>query len=114
MKRHEAKVDKTAHPDPWLEERLDRYDTWVREDRIPFSSRVVPVRESVETRQWVVPTERVLDLVRNARSFVLIDCDCRTHYQRCDHPVETCLLINDAADAVLERGIGRRVPLTEV
>jgi ferredoxin len=100
--------------DPWLEERVVRYDRWMREGRIPFSSKVVPVRESLETRQWVLPTERVLDFVRNARSFVLVDCDCRSHYGRCDNPVQTCLLINDAADAYLAQGIGRRVPLDEV
>jgi Pyruvate/2-oxoacid:ferredoxin oxidoreductase delta subunit len=108
------RADSADFEDPWLEKRLARYDAWVREGKIPFSSKVVPVRESVETRQWVLPTERILDFIRNARSFVLIDCDCRTHYQRCDHPVETCLLINDAADAYIAQGLGRQVPLEQV
>ena len=99
--------------DPWLEERLSLYDRWLRERRIPVSSKVVPVRESLETTQWVLPTERVLDLIRNARSCALIDCDCRSHYQRCDNPLETCFLLNDAADAYLESGEGRQVSLAE-
>jgi Pyruvate/2-oxoacid:ferredoxin oxidoreductase delta subunit len=99
--------------DAWLEERLSQYDGWLQERRIPVSSKVVPVRESLETRQWVLPTERVLDLIRNARSCALIDCDCRSHYRRCDNPVETCFLINDAADAYLENGKGRQVSLAE-
>jgi len=99
--------------DPWLEERLSLYDRWLQERRIPVSSKVVPVRESLETRQWVLPTERVLDLIRNARSCALIDCDCRSHYQRCDNPLETCFMLNDAADAYLENGEGRRVSLEE-
>jgi Pyruvate/2-oxoacid:ferredoxin oxidoreductase delta subunit len=99
--------------DDFVTDRLARYDKWYREGKIPFSSRVIPVRESIEGKQWIVPTEQVLELLRNARSFVLTDCDCRSHYQRCDNPVETCFLINDVADRYLEEGTGRRVSLEE-
>jgi len=96
-----------------LEKRLQRYDRWIAEGRIPFSSRVIPVRESLNTQQWVLPTEQVLEFLRNARSFALADCTCRTHYRHCDHPLETCFLINDAADAHLAQATARRVSLKE-
>jgi ferredoxin len=99
--------------DPPLEERLRRYDRWIAEGRIPFSSRVIPVRESLTTIQWVLPTEQVLEFLRNARSFALAACTCRTHYARCDHPVETCFTINDAADVHLAQGTARRLSLEE-
>ena len=63
--------------DTYLEKRLARYDRWVQEGRVPFSSKVVPVGESLATQQWVVPTEQVVEFLRNARSFALIDCECR-------------------------------------
>jgi Pyruvate/2-oxoacid:ferredoxin oxidoreductase delta subunit len=99
--------------DSSIEERLERYDQWVKEGKIPFSSKVIPVHESLTTQQWVLPTEQVLEFLRNARTFVLINCECRSHYQRCDNPVENCFLINDAADAYLKQGIGRTVSLEE-
>jgi hypothetical protein len=99
--------------DAHLETRLARYDRWVREGKIPFSSKVIPVRESVTGQQWVIPTEQVIDFLRNARSFVLIDCECRTRYMRCDHPVETCFLINDAADHYKAAGMGRDLSIEE-
>jgi ferredoxin len=99
--------------DPPLEERLRCYDCWIAEGKIPFSSRVVPVRESLTNLQWVLPTGQVLEFLRNARSFALADCTCRTHYGRCDHPLETCFLINDAADAHLAHGTARRASLEE-
>ena len=102
-----------APRDSSLEERLQRYDRWIAEGRIPFSSRVVPVRESLAALQWVLPTGQVLEFLRNARTFALAACTCRTHYGRCDHPVETCFLINDAADAHLARRTARRVSLEE-
>ena len=39
-----------------LEERLARYDEWIREGKVPTSSKVIPVRESLSVQQWVVPT----------------------------------------------------------
>ena len=79
--------------DTHLEERLARYDKWVREGRVPFSSKVIPVGESLATQQWVLPTEQVVEFLRNARSFALTDCECRSRYQRCDNPLEVCFLI---------------------
>ena len=102
-----------APTDPYLEQRLQRYDRWIAEGRIPVSSRVIPVRESLSTLQWVLPTAQVLEFLRNARSFALTDCSCRTRYRRCAHPTETCFLINDAADAHLAQGSARRVSLQE-
>ena len=99
--------------DPYLEKRLARYDKWVREGKVPFSSKVIPVRESLATQQWVMPTEQVIEFLRNARSFALINCECRSHYRRCDNPLEVCFLINDAADRYLAEGIGRFVSLEE-
>ena len=97
----------------YLERRLTRTNRWVQEGKIPFSSKVIPVRESLPTQQWVVPTEQVLEFLRNARSFALVNCECRTRYQRCDNPVEVCFLINDAADTTITEGLGRPIPLDE-
>lgn len=106
--------DETNAPqDTFIEERLAQYDRWVRDRRIPFSSKVVPIGESLATQQWVLPTEQVLEFLRNARSSALIPCECRTRYHRCDNPVDVCFVINDAADACVAQGIGRYVSLEE-
>jgi ferredoxin len=99
--------------DAFLDERLARYDKWYRGGKIPFSSKVIPVRESIAGKQWIVPTEQALEFLRNARSFAVTDCVCRSHYKRCDHPTEICFLINDASDAAIARSIARRLPLEE-
>ena len=56
---------------------------------------------------------QVIEFLRNARSFALIPCECRTRYHRCDNPVDVCFVINDAADACMAQGIGRHVSLEE-
>jgi hypothetical protein len=51
-------------------------------------SKVVPVREALDVKQWVLPTEQVVEFQRNARSFALTPCTCRSRYQHCNNPLE--------------------------
>jgi ferredoxin len=99
--------------DAYLEGRLTQYDAWVREGRIPYSSRVVPVREALNLQPWILPTEQVLEFLRAASSYALTDCACRTLYQRCDNPLEVCFLLGDAADQAIADRTARHVSLEE-
>ncbi|MDY6966622.1 MAG: hypothetical protein SVM80_11780 [Halobacteriota archaeon] len=106
-------TDSEESEDTYLEKRLARYDRWVKEGKIPYSSKVIPVGEPLETKQWVLPTEQVIEFLRNARSFALTNCVCRSHYQRCDNPLGVCFFLNDAADRYMAKGIGRYISLNE-
>lgn len=99
--------------DEWLEERLERYDGWIREGKIPTSSKVIPEPESLSDQQWVLPTQQVVEILRNARSFALAPCACRAHYNytRCNNPVEVCLYTNDVADKMVAEGKARYISL---
>lgn len=99
--------------DPFLEKRLVKYDQWLSGGQISCSSRVVPVAESLQARQWVLPTEQVLEILRNAGSAALQKCECRTHYGRCDKPLEVCFLLNGIADRFVAKGLARPVSLSE-
>ena len=106
------KLDKiNEFKDEHLEKRLAKYDGWIQEGRIPFSSKVIPVHESLELQQWVLPTEQVIEFLRNARTFALTECECRNHYQRCDNPTYVCFLINDVADSYVAEGRAQHVSL---
>jgi ferredoxin len=99
--------------DPYLDGRLAQVDAWLRDGRIGFSSKVIPVGEALDVRQWVLPTEQVLEFLRKARSFALTNCVCRSHYRRCDNPLEVCFLLDREADQAVSAGAARRVSLDE-
>lgn len=99
--------------DAYLEERFSQYDAWLKEGKIAFSSKVLPVRESLEAKQWVMPSEQVLELLRNSQSFALTQCECRVRYQRCDNPLEVCFLLDEVADQYVTDGQARRITLAE-
>ena len=95
--------------DAFLDERLNRYDKWLSEKKIAFSSKVIPIQESLSTQRWVLPTEQVEEILRKARSIALTPCECRMHYQRCDNPIDVCLLLNEIGDAYVKKGLARHV-----
>ncbi len=99
--------------DEELEKRLLKFDGWVKQGKIPSSSKVIPVRQSLGGLQWVLPTQQALDILRNSRSFALANCVCRTKHKRCDNPLEVCFYTNDVADQKVEKGLARRVDLQE-
>ncbi len=99
--------------DEELEKRMHMFDGWVKEGKIPSSSKVIPVRQSVEHLQWVLPTQQVMEILRSSRSFALADCLCRKKHQRCDNPLEVCFYTNDVADKKVDQGAARHVSLEE-
>lgn len=99
--------------DQHLIEILKKYDGWMREGKIPYAGKILPVREAFRIGQWILPTQQAIEILRNARSFALADCTCRAHYRRCNHSMDTCLLINDMADTFLEAGKAHRLSLAE-
>lgn len=99
--------------DQFLKERLDNYEKWLDQKKISYSSKVVPITGSLDIKQWVLPTEQVLSILKKARSFALAKCICRRHYKRCDHPLEVCFVLNGQAEKDVKNGDARCITLEE-
>jgi len=104
---------KPNHKDIFLEKYLEKYDKWLGSGEIPYASKVVPVRESLEAKQWVMPSEQALEILRKAETIALNDCVCRSHYKRCDHPLDVCFLIDELAAKRVEKQTARCIDLKE-
>jgi len=99
--------------DPFLDKRIAKYDKWLGKGQISSSSKVIPVSESFDAKQWVLPTEQVMEILTSADSVAVQDCECRTHYRRCDKPLEVCFLLNKVADIFVARNMARYVSLDQ-
>ncbi len=99
--------------DSFLEKRLTKYDQWMAKGKISFSSKVIPVSESLDAKQWVMPTEQVLRVLEAAESIALQDCECRAHYKRCEKPLEVCMLFNKVGHKAVSQGEARHISLEE-
>ena len=99
--------------DAFLDERLSRYDRWLKKGQITFSAKVIPVAASLTAYQQVLPTEQGLELLDRAATVAVQPCECRTHYRRCDNPLDVCFLLNAVADKLVAAGRARHVDLAE-
>ena len=99
--------------DEFLDKRVRNYDNWLKEGTISHSAKIIPVTESLTPRQWVLPTEQAMEILRAAKSIALQNCVCREHYQRCDNPREVCLTLNEVGDKFVARGKARSISLEE-
>jgi ferredoxin len=99
--------------DDWLKKRLDKYDEWLDSGKIAYSSKVIPIRESLHSPQWILPTVQVLQIIKDARTIALTDCICRTHYKRCDNPTKVCLILNGRGQSIVDKGLGTAISFEE-
>lgn len=106
-------MEKETPLDAFLEKYLIKYDQWMAKGQISFSSKVIPISESIDSKQWVMPTEQVLRVLESADSIALQDCVCRTHYKRCEKPLDVCMLLNQVGDKVVAQGKARHISLEE-
>ena len=106
-------MEKEKYVDAFLEKRIVKYDEWLDKGQISYASKVIPVSESFTTKQWVLPTEQAMEILGDAKSVAVQNCECRTHYRRCDNLLEVCFLLNDVGDKLVTKGKARHVELKE-
>lgn len=80
---------------------------------LPSFMRVIPVNESVESRNEVLSFEECERLIEGSPSVAVVKCPCRLSQQNCAAPVENCIQINRGAEYVVDRGHGREITKEE-
>jgi len=104
---------KLEKSDQFLEKYLEKYDQWMSAGEISYASKVVPVRESFDAQQWIIPSEQALEILRSAETIALTNCICRSHYKRCNHPLDVCVLLDEIAVKYVAKQNARDVSLEE-
>ena len=61
----------------------------------------VPVNVRVEAEHRVYDLSEMKEILRGAGKIVLQECGCRKDHGNCDHPLETCLAVDGAAEESL-------------
>lgn len=79
--------------------------------RKPF--RVLAVGEQVKDSRAALPYDRVAAIVRGARRISVEHCPCRTRERACHNELETCLGLDQVADYMIARGVGREISADE-
>jgi electron transport complex protein RnfB len=106
--------------DTFLSSMYDYYAKQVsvsRPETIP-QMRTIPVNQAIDTRLYVLPYEKVNEIIDAHTKYGVAPCICRTKERMlgrgCDTPIETCLLFGDFADFYSRTGRGRLIDKAEV
>jgi NAD-dependent dihydropyrimidine dehydrogenase PreA subunit len=99
--------------DEWLKTYIDKYDKFISEDKISYASRVIPVNESLQAVQHILPSAQVAEILKDAGLITLAKCICRLKYKKCDNPLEVCFVLNDVGKKWIADGYSREVTLDE-
>jgi len=73
----------------------------------------LPVYEEIKLSNTVLNIDSVRNYIMKASRISLKDCVCRTKRKACDHPLGTCLQLNDAAELQISGGRAREVTKEE-
>jgi NAD-dependent dihydropyrimidine dehydrogenase PreA subunit len=76
-------------------------------------TRVIPVNVSLEAKTHILDSDSVSEIVRKAQHLAVTKCTCRLTARKCDHPLEACIQVNNAALYSISRGTGRRIDVGE-
>ena len=119
--KHLSANELTKAQNFYSQSRLQIYDNYLAQGRISASSKVLTTAEALShhemlhsTGQSIIVTgDEALDILQRANKRVLVPCSCRLTYQNCNSPVNTCINLNESAEELLERGIGKEITLDE-
>ena len=75
--------------------------------------RVVAVEKSIKAENRVHPYEEVRNFIRDAKYIALTQCACRVSVAKCDKPKEVCLIFEEMAEFLVERGFARHISKEE-
>ena len=71
--------------------------------------RVVPIGKTIQDKRQLIPYHQAVYYLKTTSSLTLIDCICRTTFNRCDKPRKVCLALGEQAEFFINRGIGEKI-----
>ncbi|HCY87647.1 MAG TPA: hypothetical protein DHV36_21110 [Desulfobacteraceae bacterium] len=95
--------------DDFLNKYITRYDKWLAKKTISFSSKVIPVGESLTAVKQVLPSQQAEKILENTKLIALARCLCRTRYDNCDKPRHVCLILNESGEKWIAQGKAEKI-----
>lgn len=80
--------------------------------------RTIPINNDMVSGSVVLPYDDAVGIINSKKKIAVTDCACRGLMEsmgkrRCSHPIETCLMFDEAADYYVKNGTGRYISAQE-
>lgn len=81
---------------------------------LPESISTISINKTIPAPISVILSQNtVIQILEQARSYALRDCQCRMIYKNCNNPLRVCFTLNETSDRLVERGVAERISLEE-
>lgn len=98
--------------DDYLKKYSLKYDSWLDQDLIDYSSKVIPVHEALSERKHILPVSQAETILKKAETIALAKCICRDRYKNCDKPLEVCFILNSKGEKWIEKDLAKPIDMT--
>lgn len=71
--------------------------------------RVVPIEQTIQDKRQLIPYHQAAHYLQKASHLAVIDCICRTTFNKCNKPKKVCLVLGKQAKFFIDRGIGEEI-----
>lgn len=93
------------------------FETEIMREKTPAdnvqTARVIPVKKFIEVKTVILPYEDITEIIKCSNVIAVAQCPCRTRARRCNNPLETCILLNETANILIERGVAKGISCEE-
>lgn len=81
---------------------------------LPESISTISINKTIPKPISVILSQNtVFQILEQARSYALRNCQCRMIYKNCSNPLRVCFTLNEISDRLVERGVAERISLGE-
>jgi len=80
--------------------------------RVMPVEQTITLHEKISTGLAIFPYEKMSEFIKISQRIAVINCACRTK-KPCSHPLEACIVFDQTAEFMVERGYGRYLNVEE-
>jgi ferredoxin len=71
--------------------------------------RVVPIEKTLADKRQLISYQQAFFYLQRASVLALVDCICRTTFNKCNKPRKVCFALGKQAEFFIDRGIGEEI-----
>jgi NAD-dependent dihydropyrimidine dehydrogenase PreA subunit len=95
----------------YITTRIEKTEKAIKEGALEYSSKVIPINKAIEFSHYVLPKDEAIEILEKAEVIALANCGCRTAFKNCDKPVDVCILLDEEAKELIQRGKAREITI---
>lgn len=75
--------------------------------------RIIPIEVTIQDKRQLIPIYQARTYIQRATDLALVNCLCRSTFQKCNKPIKVCLALNEKAEFFMHNKMGERIDIQD-